>query len=344
MNIAIVTVQVPFVRGGAEVLQNMLKDELIKRGHNAEIVSIPFKFAPLNSVADCMMMGRMMDLSGMGIDLVIAMRFPAYYVKHDHKIIWLMHQHRAAYDLWETEYSDMHTTNQGIKMRDFIVSCDKKYLGEVEKIYTISQTTTDRLKKFCNIESKVLYHPPLNFEALTCESYGDFVFYPSRITQIKRQRLLVEAAKYVKTDVKIVVAGTGSQDECEYLHDIIKANHLQEKVKMVGYITEEEKINYYANCLGVYFGAHDEDYGYITLESFYSQKSIIVHTDAGGPLEFVKNNINGFVVKDDARAIAEKLDFWYENKDVATEQGKKGYQSMLEKHMDWDRVIETLLS
>ena len=40
--IAICAAQIPFVRGGAEVLYESLRDELLRRGHQAEIVSLPF--------------------------------------------------------------------------------------------------------------------------------------------------------------------------------------------------------------------------------------------------------------------------------------------------------------
>ena len=43
MRIAIVTVQVPFIRGGAEILTEMLREELVKRGHQVDVVTIPFK-------------------------------------------------------------------------------------------------------------------------------------------------------------------------------------------------------------------------------------------------------------------------------------------------------------
>ena len=36
MKIAIAMVQVPFISGGAEIHANMLKEELIKRGHQAD--------------------------------------------------------------------------------------------------------------------------------------------------------------------------------------------------------------------------------------------------------------------------------------------------------------------
>ena len=44
LRIAICAAQIPFVRGGAEVLYESLRDELRRRGHQAEIVSLPFLF------------------------------------------------------------------------------------------------------------------------------------------------------------------------------------------------------------------------------------------------------------------------------------------------------------
>ena len=346
MKIAIAMVQVPFTTGGAEIHAQMLKDELRKRGHQVDIVTIPFKWYPGEQLVDCMMMGRMMDLSevnGEKIDRVIAMKFPAYYVKHDNKVLWLLHQHRQAYDLWDTPYGDLHAFPRGEEIRQFIEKCDKKYISEARHVFTNAQNTSNRLKEFCNIDSTPLYHPPLNHELFHCESYGDYVFYASRIDSIKRQRLLVEAACYLKTDVKVIIAGSGSKSELDYINRIIEENGLFDKVKMVGFISEEEKINYYANCLAVYFGAYNEDYGYITLESFFAEKPVIVHKDSGGPLEFVEDGKNGFVLDNNPKEIAEKIDYLYEHKDVACILGKNGRQLLTEKHMDWDYVIEQLL-
>ncbi|MGN0639070.1 MAG: glycosyltransferase family 4 protein [Huintestinicola sp.] len=347
MRIAIVTVQVPFTTGGAEILTEMLKDELIKRGHKADIVSIPFKWYPQETLIKAMNMGRMIDLSEAGrekIDKVIAMKFPAYYIQHDNKVLWLMHQHRQAYDIWGTQYGDINCWRDGEKIRDFIVDCDNRYLSEYKKRFTIAQNTSNRLKKYNGLDSTVLYHPPLNYEKLHCEDYEDFVFYPSRINTIKRQRLLVEAAKYIRSDAKVVIAGGGDSGEIEYLKQLISENDLENKVILAGFISEEEKISYYARCLCVYFGAYDEDYGYITLEGFFSEKPVIVHTDSGGPLEFVEDNVNGFILEPEAKKIAEKIDYLYNNRSEAERLGKSGKRSLIDKHMDWDYVIDSLLS
>ncbi|MBQ8246327.1 MAG: glycosyltransferase family 4 protein [Lachnospiraceae bacterium] len=346
MKVAIAMVQVPFIKGGAEIHADMLCQELKKRGHQVDIVTIPFKWYPNQTLIDSMIMGRLMDLSevnGEKIDVVIAMKFPAFYVKHEHKVLWLLHQHRQAYDLWDTPYGDIHNTPDGKKVRELIMQHDTEYINEAYAVFTNAQNTSNRLKKYNGIDSTPLYHPPLNYEKLHCSEYGDFVFYPSRIDSIKRQRLLVEAARYIKSDVKVVIAGSGAKSELDYINKQIKKYHLENIVKMVGFISEEEKIDYYARCLCVYFGAYDEDYGYITLEGFFSKKSVIVHKDSGGPLEFVTDDENGYILENDAKEVAKKIDDLYYDKKKAQRMGENGYQSLLEKHMDWDYVIDKLL-
>lgn len=347
MRIAIATVQVPFTKGGAEIHTEMLKNELIKRGHKAEIVSIPFKWYPQDSLIKAMNMGRMMDLSesdGEKTDRIIAMKFPAFYVKGENKVLWLLHQHRQAYDLWNTPYGDIHNWPDGQKVKDFITECDNKYLAEYKNIFTNAQNTSDRLKKYNGLDSTALYHPPLNYEKLHCDGYEDFVFYPSRINSIKRQRLVVDAAKYLETDARIIIAGGGDQKEIAYLNQLIKENHLEKKVTLAGFISEEEKIDYYARCLAVYFGAYNEDYGYITLEGMFSEKPVIVHKDSGGPLEFVEDGVNGYITDPDPKETAKKIDFLYNDRKTAEKLGKAGRKSMEDKHMNWDYVIDKLLA
>lgn len=347
MKVAIATVQVPFITGGAEVLVNDLKSELLKRNVTAEIVSVPFKWYPSGTLIDCMISSRMMDLTevnGEKIDLVIAMKFPAYYLKHPNKVVWLMHQHRQAYDLWDTNYSDIRTWEDGEFVRDAIVKNDNKYLLEAKNIFTIAGNVSQRLKKFNNIDSVTLYPPPSNHEKLHFTELGDFIFYPSRIDEMKRQRLLVEAAKYVKSKTRIFIAGGGTTREIAYLRDFISNNSLGDKVVLLGYISEKEKIDYYAKCLAVYFGAFNEDYGYVPLESFFSHKPVIVHNDAGGPLEFVRNNDNGFIIEADAKLLAERIDQLAFQKEFARKLGQNGYDGIMRQNINWDFIISRLLA
>jgi hypothetical protein len=77
--------QVPFVHGGAEVHVRELLRELRARGYHAELVSVPFKWYPKEEILPHAAAWRLLDLSesnGRPVDLVIASKFPTYFVRH----------------------------------------------------------------------------------------------------------------------------------------------------------------------------------------------------------------------------------------------------------------------
>ncbi len=346
MRIIIATTHVPFVKGGAETLVEMLRQQLVLRGHEAEIVKIPFKWYPDDSLIDSMIMFRAMDLNEFGgqhVDLVIAMKFPAFYIKHPNKVVWLMHQHRQAYDLWGTEYGDMHKFADPDVIRKVILENDSRYLREAKRIYTISANVSDRLKRYNGIDSVPLYCPPADSDKLHCSSYGDFMLYPSRVDLLKRQDILMDAAKYLKTKAKIVITGNGLGADIERLKNKVKKEKLEDRVKYLGFVPTAEKIDLYSRCLGVYFGAYNEDLGYVTTEAFFSKKPVIVHKDSGGPLEFVRDGYNGFVVDTSPEDVASSIDKLFLHKELAKKMGEQGLKSLKDKKVDWDHVIGPLL-
>lgn len=346
MRIAIATVQVPFEYGGAEFLAENLKNQLIARGHEAEIVTIPFKWYPAKSLINSIKMSRLIDLSeikGKRIDLMIALKFPIYYANHENKVLWLLHQHREAYDLWGTHYDGLDKLEHGDRLRRIIRNDDTRSIPFCKKIYTISSTVSERLKTYNGIESTPLYHPPFGHENFHCEGTQHYIFCPARLEELKRQHILIEALRYTKTPVKVIIAGKGKQGFIDQIGYLTETYGLSERVRFLGWISEAEKIKWYANALAVYYGPYQEDYGYVTLEAFLSGKPVITHADSGGPLEFVKDGINGFVVEANPRAVAEKLDFLYENKQFAKKLGLNGMDLIKKIDLSWNSVIEKLL-
>src|SRR5204862_2116770 len=100
MRILVCRPQVPFVRGGAEVVADELVDELRTRGHEAETVALPFKWYPGTRVLDQAFLWPLLDLTeadGRTLDRVIAPKFPAYCVRHPNKVAWVLHQFRQPY-------------------------------------------------------------------------------------------------------------------------------------------------------------------------------------------------------------------------------------------------------
>ena len=97
MKILISTVQAPFIKGGAELLASNLKNALLKAGHETEIVSIAFMDNPNEMIVDHILASRLYDINytwAGKIDLNIGLKFPAYYMPHDNKVLWVLHQHR----------------------------------------------------------------------------------------------------------------------------------------------------------------------------------------------------------------------------------------------------------
>src|SRR5687767_11662655 len=122
---------------------------LRRAGHDAEIVSIPYKWYPPAELVHQMAMWRSIDLTesnGIPIDMVIALRFPAYLVRHERKVVWLIHQHRTAYELWDhPRFADMSRHEEGPAVRDLIHRADRIALGEAKRIFTNSENVRDRL-------------------------------------------------------------------------------------------------------------------------------------------------------------------------------------------------------
>ena len=82
MRVVIATVQVPFIRGGAEILAEGLRNALTAAGHEVELVAIPFAWEPPQRILDHILACRMFDLArtggGVPVDRLIGLKFPAY--------------------------------------------------------------------------------------------------------------------------------------------------------------------------------------------------------------------------------------------------------------------------
>jgi glycosyltransferase involved in cell wall biosynthesis len=347
MRILVVNTHVPFIQGGAEFLAYNLTESLKRHGHKVEEVKIPFKWYPPERILDHILASRLTDLTescGEPVDLTIGLKFPSYFIKHHNKVLWVLHQYRSAYNFWETEYSDL-LGEKGASVRDAIIKADNTYIPEARKVLTISKTVSDRLRRYNNIDSKPIYHPPPNHEKLYSGKHENYIFFPSRLSVYKRQHLAIKAMKHVKSNIKLIIAGAPDNESYESsLKDLIKKHSLYSSVELRGAISEEEKRELYANALAVLFIPYEEDLGYVTLEAFYSRKMVITCSDSGGPTEFVRDNETGLICLPEPASIADAIDSMTNNKNKAVNYGKSGYDLIKEMDLSWDKVIEELVS
>ena len=125
MRVAVPHPQTAFSRGGAETHTEALVRALRDAGHEADLVQIAGKWYPPSQLAHQMAVWRQrFDISesnGLKVDAVIGLKFPAYLAQHERKIVWLIHQHRTAYELWDhPDYADLKRQDDGAKVRDMV--------------------------------------------------------------------------------------------------------------------------------------------------------------------------------------------------------------------------------
>jgi glycosyltransferase involved in cell wall biosynthesis len=342
--VLVASTYVPFIEGGGRMIVRDLVRALRERDHEVDTIEIPF-LSTWDTMLEQMLAIRLMDVSD-AADTLIAIRTPSYLLRHPNKRLWFIHHHRGAYDLWDTPYQDIPSTPEGLATRDAIVAADNLYLREAQRIFTNSQIVADRLREFNDLPGTVLYPPLGEPERFVSAPAEDYVFYPCRITGHKRQRLAVEAAAHLSTDVRIVIAGAPDSPEQLYpLQELVSRHGLQDRVQLIPrWISEEEKAELIARSLGViYIPFLEDSYGYVTLEAFHARKPVVTCSDSGGTLEIVEDGVNGLIAAPDAASLAAAVDRLRSDPQMAASMGEAGHQTLELKDISWDRVVSSLL-
>ena len=341
MRIAVCRPQVPFERGGAEIFTDQLVAELRERGHEAEVVTVPFKWYPGERVLTQALLWRLADLSeadGRRIDLVVATKFPSYCVRHPNKVVWLLHQFRQAYELDRTELGQFSESARDRALRRAVHRLDQTCLGEAQRVFATSQNVAERLERSTGIVADVMPHPPQAL-AYRCDEYGDFVLSVGRLDRAKRVDLMIEALASDET-LRGVVAGEGP--DRSRLEELARSKGLDRRITFSGRVSEGELTDLYARCLAVYYAPVDEDFGMVPFEAFLAEKPVITTADAGGPLEVVADRSTGLVCEPRPLAVAEACAWLRDHVEDARAWGKAGRG--VAEQVTWDKAIERLLA
>ena len=340
MRVLVNATLVPFMRGGADYHIEGLAGALREHGHEVDLLRLPFRFSPESDIQALMHYVETLDMSapnGVAIDRAISLQFPAWGIRHPDHSVWVMHQHRACYELYPAQ--DASSEQQAL--REAVQAFDDRHLPGVARLFANSRRVAERLSHFNGLTAEPLYHPPHGAEHFYCDEEWGYVFCPSRLEDLKRQDLLIEAARHLKSPVRIIIAGEGGQRD--RYQQLIDRHHLADRVRLVGRFSEAEKLAWYAHALAVFFGPFDEDYGYITLEAMLSGKPVITCTDSGGPREFVTHDETGWVVEPDARAVAAAIDAAWADRARSAEMGRAGQAAYRRAGISWTNVVGRLL-
>lgn len=344
MRIALCSSVAPFVQGGARFIVEWLEASLREAGHEVERVYLPYA-ASTDLLFPQLAAYRLVDLDA--ADRIVCFRPPAHVIAHPRKILWFIHHIRAYYDYWDTPYRSFPDDMKHRGQRAALHAVDTKAIAESYRVFTNSRVVGERIRRFNGLDSEVLYPPIYRPERFQRRGFNDEIVCVSRVEHHKRQHLLVEAMAFTHTPVRLRLSGVaGARSYGDGLWSRIAELGVADRVTFDDrWIGEDEKVEVLADCLATAYLALDEDsYGYTTLESAHSSKTVLTTSDSGGVLEFVEDGVSGLVTEPDPRALAEAMDRLYLDRDATRRLGERANARISELQINWPHVLDRILS
>lgn len=345
MKVLIVNNMAPFLWGGAEELAANLCKQLIAAGHQAEILRIPFQWEPATRIPSQMLMARAFEI--WNVDHVIALKFPAYLVRHPRKTLWLLHQYRQAYDLLSAGHSNLPATPEGQAIREAIVTADNMCFSECRRIFTNSEVTRRRAAQYNDIQAEVLIPPVNDPELFRGEDSEGYIFAGGRINSAKRQHLLVEAMARAPRHCRLIVAGPpDGPEDAALLSGLVERLDLSDRVTLdLRFLSRAEYARYVNRASAVAYLPFDEDsFDYVAMEAAIAGKPIISAVDSGGVLGLVKDGATGLVAEPNAGSLAEQIARVLADAALARRLGRAAREFLLAMKIDWPSTLEKLVA
>lgn len=345
MKVLVVNNMAPFVWGGAEELAVNLQRNLVAAGHQSEVLRIPFQWEPATRIPSQMLMVRAFEL--WNVDRVIALKFPAYLIRHPHKTLWLLHQYRQAYDLFDAGQTNLPADQMGRDLRHLIHQADEECFRESRRIFTNSEVTRKRLSHYNGFDAEVLL-PPLNDpELFSGGPSKGYIFAGGRINGMKRQHLLLEALAHTPSSTRLLIAGPpDTPEDGQRLVELTERLGLGDRVQLdLRFLPRRVYADYLNNASAVAYLPFDEDsLGYVAMEAATAGKALITTHDSGGVLGLVKHRQTGWVAGPEPKSLADAMAAVNADSALTHMLGMAARELWLAMGVTWPQTVETLLS
>ncbi len=180
---------------------------------------------------------------------------------------------------------------------EYLKSWDKIASERPDQIISISDTVRERVEKYYNRDSEVLY-PPVDTERFKTKipqfkivsrglDYGKYFLIVSRLVPYKKIDLAIAACR--ELNLPLVIVGTGSQQSR-------LMNMAGQNVTFVGQIPERDLLYYYQGCRALIF-PQEEDFGITAVEAQAAGRPVIAFAQ-GGASETVIDHKTGILFKE----------------------------------------------
>ena len=208
----------------------------------------------------------------------------------------------------------------------------RENVNKYDCIVTINETMKNGYLKNYNNKEVVKIYNFLDFDLIEKKAeeklekdYGKYIISVGSLTENKNHKLLINAFKILKDKYKVseklLIAGEGRKRE--NLEKQIRELNLENDVLLLG--QKENPYKYIKNSELYILPSKSEGFSLTLVEAMYLQK-MIISTHNNGSEELVKENKYGVLIENNANEMAEKINYYLENKDERKKYEELGYE------------------
>jgi len=215
------------------------------------------------------------------------------------------------------------------------------FLKKVDKIISTSPVYADTSKILSEFRSKCEViplgidlaeyydqkppdHSPVKFEGIKQGKKQFTILFIGKFRYYKGVHVLIEAMKDIE-EARLLMIGTGPMEK--YLRRSVSEFHVERKVRFLGEISDNEKIDYLHACDVLVLPSiyRSEAFGIVLLEAMACGKSIIT-TEMGTGTSFInQDGKTGLVVEPDcSQSLSQAIRFLMLNPDAKAAYGRAG--------------------
>lgn len=227
------------------------------------------------------------------------------------------------------EHFHHHESNDYVKLLSYSIK-------NIDKLIVLSKSLKDYYTKYFkdnNINCEVTYIPDCLDEI------------PSTLTDYKNNNLiavgnmsyekgftdLIEVYKLVDLDTNDTYLNlVGDGIEKNKVFKKVVDNNLSRKVRMYGYLSQNKINNLYKESCIFCMTSHTEGFGVTLIEAMSYGLPVIAFDSAEGAKELIKNNYNGYLIKNrNEHEMADKIVYLLNNKKELKRLGENAYKTAL---------------
>ena len=347
------------VIGGAEFAVNSLAKQFVKKGHEVFIIAsrIPRKL-PEKDIIDGIPVERLyFSIPHNTKSRLVHMVFSGKTQKKLNKII--EREQPDVVDLYFASENTMYALEAKKKFNfPFVISLQgndihknihksqkhKKIISEaVESADYVTGSSENFLLEVRNTFPSITKKSGVTANGIDPEKFSSeekytseklYVFSIGRFEHKKGFDMLIRAYKQIKGDVELIIAGSG--DELQKCKNLAASD---KRIKLIGNVSEEEKVKLYRGCEFFVLPSRIEPFGITNLQPMICRKAVLA-TNVGGVSEIVTKK-SGMLVAPDSDSIKNGIEQMLKRKDLKKlgENGKR----FVEKNYTWDKISDRYL-